>query len=714
MKKLNIFIISFILTVIIGCGGGSGNISNDKNETLDNNNSYEILKNDANVEPIYKYNIDNSALLNLNNSRVNEYEIIEDELNNFQDDKIYFTNIINRYVNELLYFNSPIDNIPSYAPRGNNKNFVVDIINGKVDYSKYKLNGDIDENFEVDFNDIDLIINALYKNLDNIKYDANKDGIIDLKDIIYTLARIGSEIVYFDFYDLNGKKLNIQTRTINDSKNFDYNGSENKILVVAKDHNYASGYINGGLSDSSYEWYHKKGWKPVDDGIEEVKQLKKNVNDIIIQNSREILNEEIDPYLIGYRFTCKFVSNANLDSLGEYAYSIESWRWFFENEVEPKIKSHFIKTDMNKPAKKYIDSFGYYFHIGSKAGNLNEVIAKNITYKRSFTLGDKVVVLKRILNIYSVRFVSDADHTLKAHINSETYFNGKVSLKRVGPIPKEEEFEGSVEDNEIEVNNLPYGAYDFELETDCGCKLPLNKQVFEGDKLSFDIPSEKIYANATFIVKSPEGEFLSGKLITIESEDCINNNIQYSNFTDNSGTVIFDKLPIGKYKVTLEGKVYNIVICNNITKEFILNYNKQWIYKWTNYGDVSGSITIKNVTIDCDYSISIDPKYGKQCDTDFILAEFSTTGRFLLDTDSADYLSVWENYIALGGLKMEISPDNYIPIYLIATETEYVGMCWISWKKEYFEHLKNHTSFNIIGNHCNIEFKACSKDECPQ
>ncbi len=708
MKELRVLFLAFVAIVTIGCGGGG---SNNPTKTKESNSSYEIIKNDANVEPVYKYNSDKSALLHLNNSRVNEYKDIEDDLANLRGEQKAFNARINRYISELLYFNSLMDSTPSYAPRGSNKSLIVDVKNGKIDYSQYSLNGDINKDFKVDFKDIELFIDALYNNSNDLKYDANKDSIIDLKDLIYILARVGIEIAYFDFYNQNMQKINISTRAIADSKIFAYSGSEKKIIVVAKDINKASGYIDGGLSDSDSEWYHQKGWKL--EGAHARLMLLRSVNQEIIQASREIINKEIKPYLTGWHFSVHFISNANLEEFGEYSYSVESWRWFFESEIEPKIKSHFSKTDMKRPLKKYLDSRGYACHIGYDEQSMaTEVFTKDLIVKRSFVLDNKRVVLKELLRVSSILFESEADKTFKAHINSSKKLNGKVTLSRVGPTPKEESFEGDVNDNEIEASDVPYGAYDIEVETDCGCKLPLaNKAVFTGKKLNLSIDTNKLKANLALIIKSKDNKALKNKQVTITSKECIKDSFSQSKTTNISGQVIFKDIPIGEYSVSVSGKTYTIKVCQNTTKTLILPNNK-WIYKWINHDSIhSGSITIKNLTIDCNNLITV-AGYD-MCMIDYKDKDVTLTGNFGVDLEES-YITIERDGIWIQVKNLAYDKIAFEYIFATATKTEHTGMCYFSWKDEYFENLKNYKSFVITGDRCIVEFKTCSDEECSE
>jgi len=620
--------LSLILLLFVACGGGG----NGKTTTSDNNSTSssqtEIipLADNSNVTPLYDYNQDKTAIRTLDNSQVNHYEEVEIALEKLksQQNQDQFNAEIDKFVSEILTFNRPIDNIPSYAPRGANRSLLVEVKNGQIDYSSYQLKGDVNGDFQVNFKDIELLKTALFESNNETQYDTNDDGQIDIKDVIYATARLNSEIAYFDFYDKQKQRLDIPIHTIKESKTVTYNGNKSSILVVAKDENGASGYTDGGLSDSSLEWYKKDGWQ-LDNTESSSKSniIKKSANEMIINSSREVVNIEPDPYLIGWHFSLKYITIGGLDAFDSEQYGIESWRWFFEGEIEPKIKSHFRKTKMNHPITKMFTPMQYIYWVGSQKGKTNEVKAKDFTFKYNYKLDGTRVTLKRIVEATTILFESKADKTFKAVINVPDIIDGKATLKRVGPTPKEESFEGEVKENKIEVNQVPFGAYDIEVETKCGCKIELEKaKVFEEDETTFNLflAEEKLKAQLlTLIVEDNHGKPLTNKDVKLEAKECLDqgegeNNayISQSGTTDHVGQVDFEDILIGEYRVIVDGKyIQDIQFCGDDTQ--IIKLDPLWQLKVNMHDECfAGAVTIKKFSLDCQNGIRHD-QLGTLC-----------------------------------------------------------------------------------------------------
>ena len=630
-----------LIFIMFGCGGDT-----PSKTVTDNNTSLaetSTIEDNSMVPTLYDYNSDTTAIRKLDNSQVNNFEDIDILLNSLKNNKEEFDKQIDKFVSEILSFNKPVDNKPSYAPRGENKGILINVHNNQIDYSSYILNGDVDGDYQVDFKDIALLKKALFENSTDSKYDVNNDGRLDIKDLIYTTARLNSEIVYFDFYDKDLNRLNIARRDINSSKKVVYNGKENKILVIAKDENGASGYVNGGLNDSNQEWYHKNGW--VHTGIDKIipKLSKDNSsNNMIINTVRDVINIDPDPYLLGWHLSVKYVEVGGIDDFDANEYGIESWRWFFDGEVKPKINSHFTTTNMNHPPKEFLSNMQFIYQIGSTNGKKNEVKAQNSTYKHHYTLDGEKVTIKRMVQATTVLFESKADKLFKGNINSNYTVKGKVTLERVGPTPKKEKFEGEVKDNEFEVKDVPFGAYDIEIETACHCKFNIAKNYIFDSETSIAnllLADTKTKANLTLTIVNSANNPQKNKTVEIEQKACLDQGtgsnsaiFSESGKTDSSGVVTFDSVFVGDYRVKVDGNyVQDIHFCKESQQNIIIN--PKWRLKVNMSSQcTTGSITFKKFTLDCNKPISLG---GATTSGDFLLCgavdkdfyDFRTTSR---------------------------------------------------------------------------------------
>ena len=333
MKLYHSVILSVAAIIQIGCNGGDSSSATSSNSTSQN------------VTPTYNYLEDGTGVRELNNESVNSFETLQQTLATLKEDKQAFIAYLDKYVLEVLSSTNSVDSLPSYAPRGNNSSQLYSVKNGTLDYSSYRLNGDVNGDYKVDFSDVSLIEDALFSE-DN-SYDSNGDGIIDVKDLIYTLARLNTEIYYFDFYTKDKQKLSIDTRSISDEKSFSYDGNASEILVVAKDENMASGFSEG-LSDSDNEWYHKKGWV-ADEAIEVISQSPKrqvrgtSSNDLMRDTIRNVTKIEPDPYLTGWHFLVSYVDTGRVDDL--VPTTVDSFIIFLD-EAKGRIHAHFLKSNM--------------------------------------------------------------------------------------------------------------------------------------------------------------------------------------------------------------------------------------------------------------------------------------------------------------------------------------------------------------------------------
>jgi hypothetical protein len=307
--------------------------------------------------------------------------------------------------------------------------------------------------------------------------DVTGDGITNLEDLIYTIARIGLSIHYFDFYSKDGVKLNIGIRSVNDPKEVIYSGTEDSVLVVPKDINKASG-LTSKLSDIDSVWYKSTGW--TFESAEEVDSLSytrsktqalESILPIVVDHG--IVN--VNPYLTGWHLDVRYIetgSFAELDSVGLLNNDFTLYK--YRDQIKA---SHFSATNMNYENEVLLKT-QYTFHIGSVTDNVL-VLADRRTVKHTYSHPTKgSIYIFKILSASSIIFISDADKVLEGKITSDdTKMNGEISLKRIGPKPLEETFTTTVTDGKFEVTDIPFGEYTASLDGECGCKIPLTGNV---------------------------------------------------------------------------------------------------------------------------------------------------------------------------------------------------------------------------------------------
>lgn len=721
---------TMVMALLIGCGGGGS--SNKKNDT----NQSSIFNNNSDVSSIYDYAKDTTALRKLNNKRVNSYKDIEEKLKKATDEKS-FNIILNQFITEVLFGSVSTDKILSYAPRGKDRSLIVDVKNGKIDYTKYTIKGDINDDYSVDMKDVALMKTALFNN--DVSYDVNGDEKLDLTDLVYLLARLNSEIKYFDFYDTKYQKLPLARRSVDDSKVVDYSGKLTQIVVVAKDENGASGFSDT-LSDIDKVWYKKSGWKYSESRLisesnplisSKIFELKDNssvsnsASRMVLRAVRAVTQITPDPYLTGWHFDIKFVETGGFDGFGETG--IDQFSWAIK-QGKDKIDSHFRKTNMGSAGKKSQSLTEYVYHIGSTSGKSNEVKADDISYVDAYTLDGEKVTIKRVVHASSVLYESSADKTLKGRVNAPVTLKGSITAKRKGPSPKEDDFTGTVKDNKVEIKKIPFGDYSFSMKTECQCKIDLGNFIYDSKsaQTNFNLDANKVKATVTIDVVDSQMVPLENKTVKIEQMACLDQGSGSSSAifsenapTDDLGEVKFENMPIGDYKLSVDGKyIRTIHFCQNSSERVILN--PKWYLKYSaNAIGVpfeTGYMIVKGFEYKCDKETG-SPLLGKNCtmvynDSDDVTIEYGGSfSKSNLAPLEIDEHSLQANYhipnIGSGKVLFMSSQAN-------GTFNGYT--CAGKWNSSYSNKLKNGVAFNITESSdagtCKLEFKPCTDNLC--
>jgi len=587
MKK--ILLILSVMMLFTGCGS-----NDEKKKNIDVNNTEESNVTTPDTSSVdyttplkYNYNSDKSSIQELLPLHVNRYEEVQKNLDARVEDKEKFENYYEWYVGDLISTQRAIDKHPSYAPRGDNKSLIVTVKNGQIDYSSYVLKGDIDENGEVDFEDEKLLKEALLAG-DN-KYDINGDDVVDIKDTIDLLARIGTEIKTFDFYTLSGEKLDIPSRDFEDSRSFAYDGAEQKVMVVAKDVNGVSGFISG-LSDIDTLWYAGLSTQKQQKIMQKEEGLEATNPDRIrfVREAIKYIEQTPQPYLLGWKISVKF-STTDSTYLQLDSHGLKDMDSSYFSMLEVKINPHFVKTKMKQPTKRYLTKNLYLYHIGAGRYSKDEQVDGKYTFdlvmnsfethvkafrktlKHSTTINGKTVISTNIAHASSVVFTSKADKTLGGFIKEDGKLikdAGKIKAHRIGPKPKEENYKDGLEHSEYKLEHIPFGAYKLEYERKCGCVELIDSEFIfakNGAYLNKDFNIDKKEVKVKLTVRDKDKNLLKGKNVKIQSAKCLEEKKIFLDVSDSAGKVSFDDVPIGQYKVYVDDVESGTV---NFCKEF--------------------------------------------------------------------------------------------------------------------------------------------------
>ena len=434
------------------------------------------------------------------------------------------------------------------------------------------------------------------------------------------------------------------------------------------------------------------------------------------------------PYLTGWHFNINYVETGGFDGFGETG--IDQFIWAI-TQGKDKIDSHFIKSNMGHPGKVAQTLTEYVYHIGSTSGKSNEVKADNLSYADAYTLDGEKVTIKRVVHAASVLYESAANTTLKGKIDTSVTIQGDITAKRKGPSPKEDSFQGTLKDNEIELKNIPFGDYTFAMTTKCQCPIDLGDFVYESAsaQADFSVADEKIKATITIDVVDAQMVPLQNKSIEIEQEACLDQGsggnsaiFSESGSSDDLGEVTFEHMPVGDYKVSVDGKyVRTIHFCQTGSETVIVDskwYLKSTINAVSPFG--SGSMVIKNFKYDCK-GAAYD-QYGKTCAAvydDSTDVSLSYSGSIAKDT-SLSPMILFEHGLQLTFMYRAANADQgRIDINKLGMVDGFNGsLCMGTWKDIYSDDLKKGKAFDItitggVGT-CEVEFKPCTEELCKQ
>ncbi len=595
-------------------GNGNGNQNgNDQSQQLAIDESY--------ASPNYPLK---NNIINIGSHYLNQHNDINTQLLNYKSSNQPkdYNQLFEQYLSQLLLVTKSADDTPSYAPRGELKFKLIDVVNGKLDYSGYVLKGDFNNDGLIDFNDIEDFKKALYAQdpAQLNKYDINGDGVLDTKDLLELISQLFTDISYYDFYSPSGQKLNIPIRKYTEDKVIDYNGSETQILVVAKDINKASSFTDKDaikLSDLDKVWYKNTG-KAGQVGVyannsasssptairtyANASELESMENILIDNENFDFTNAQQqtkqqflqqidgnllnigkiddDKYLIGYVFVAKMFSVAKgfdqTVNLNAHKSTLEA--------VKSKIKGQF-NTDLGRPLQenskgqpeRFVYAIGQtkgYREKNNIPGKIKHTKVKAIrkAIKLYRQVGKQKVYQRIAVDIGSVAYLSQKEERLSAKVLDLAggKVKGTLSSNRYGPLPVtfSKDTEGS---GQFNVNNIPWGGYNFEFKNECGCSVPIEPSqddfITENKDITFNITQMQKDISVKLNYKDKNGKPIKNKRVHLqETSKCRTKGHALGSMvhkTDDNGVVRFSNFTSGEFLVN--GKKYNF--CENTDKD---------------------------------------------------------------------------------------------------------------------------------------------------
>lgn len=596
MKMILLFMV--LMAFIIGCGGGGS--SSDSGGSVA---SSSAQSSSASVALKYNYNNDGASLQALQETVVNQYLEIQEKLNRTKANQKEFDSILAGFIGSLFRGATPTDGFASYAPRGEMKSKIVSLKNNTVDYSDYVLKADIDFNSIVDSKDLDLLSTALFKGYESSEYDLNGDGSVNTADIIYLVARFGSEIKSYAFYTTSGEKLPLASRSVDDPRSFTYNGIETEIMLVAKDINGASGFETG-VSDSDDTWYKQTGWTLQSSETFSLNRKTRKLHSTKGERADEFLQRRDDVYLLGWNYDVDYYGNLRLPADMVHPLTSQSMSTIFDAVIELN-SAGFKKTDMKHPAEKSLTERKLRYSIGALVDKENFYIETHIM-KSTYIRDGKTIEVREMLFIIESLYYSLADKFLVGSLEAQPStldVKGTIIAERIGPDPKVLEFpvETIDQDELFSFDDVPFGTYDLNYLDECLCRQALDENfVFESDDIEpiFTIDMTKVTVTLELLdgAKKP----ISGESIALLAKECVNSDEEEKSFnatTDSNGKVLLQKVPIGDYIVFVGDKTNSeINVCDTyvgtLTSEALWDIDITFAGRLCNYQK-----SVKNVKI---------------------------------------------------------------------------------------------------------------------
>lgn len=589
----------------------------------------------------YDYNKDMTAFLKIKQQVCNDWQNALSDINdtNISD----MQNIVEAY---KAYLSNALEKDPAqneliYAPRGNAGEFEVNVTNGQIDLSNYKLPGDLNGDGNVSQEDADMLINALaMKSIiqPNVEqYDLDKDGVVDVRDLLYLGARLLTQVKYFDFYTIDGTSLGLPSLAYEDRYTpIDINSSVSTVRVVARDENGASSSKDEKITAN--EWY--KDYKVLG------KKLAKTYTcPVAPEEFLSLFATAEGKYVVGFMGSVSFISGhlANKQGIIEDTL-VGCFPDIIYMYLTSKTHKYFVPTDMgynvkfggNKITLAMVDGYrlssddikDIKTYNAKTAALQYEVHAKNKKVMSRFLHNGKYINVYAMLRLNAVFRESLKKFSMKGKITRNTQDKyqdcGKIRYDRFGPASqKDSEKTNLLNDTAPSTTKynfspiLSMGHYHASIVWPKGSERVLDSNFIvkqENDTKDFHIPLSK--GDITGHLYTFNNKPLKNKEITIRStcDDSYTKEVQ----TDGQGYFKFEEMEIGEYEIVLDNEPKAVVYQpgGGTTKDIKDKPYWKITIKYSSINPFgSGTLSVKRFKLDCENATDDGSGYllGKVC-----------------------------------------------------------------------------------------------------
>jgi hypothetical protein len=289
--------------------------------------------------------------------------------------------------------------------------------------------------------------------------------------------------------------------------------------------------------------------------------------------------------------------------------------------------SHFSKISIepsifhNDQLAPLLTNYTYHFSIGSHAGNSFYPIVKAYTYNLEYTLKSTLppeLAIPDIKIYFSVTsmiqtdlYMAQEESITGSITNSILNINGKIKAHRVGPDPQEKEFQSNnIEDGIYTFDTFAYGVYKLEYENSCQCSVSLEEEILiDADRpLDIDLDEDLLRVkNLTLTILDKSNNPINDAKVELKPKACVGDmsGDVYEDRSYSDGQVVFHDIFMGDYEVYVDDKyIQDIHFCQDSNQEIHINqlWRLQIDYSAPAF-PVSGSVTFKKFTLDCENTI---------------------------------------------------------------------------------------------------------------
>ncbi len=719
-------------------------VYSDTQTTLEPNPFEEINDTSEEVQPTanaYEYDSDGTAMYKLDQNLCNQWQEDGDyNSSNITEVMDYYKEIAAQAINDTTF------RVPVYAPQGVAGDFNVTVQNGVLDFSDYKVPGDVTGDGRVDMEDVNMIVNALglsaYMTPSADLYDVNGDGTVDKRDILYIMARLTTQVDHFDFYTVDGDKLPIDSIGWYDEhrvQNLD-SSVPSVVRVIARDENGASSSKDPKITQNA--WY---------------KKLNKTLNkpfegcEMDIALIAPIFSAPAGKYVIGYSANIKF-SGGTIINGKKVKNTLNGCQHYIRDlYMASSVHKYFTPTNMEKIVKfgqdvdnvtmAIQDGFRFETNVLKNLKLRNELIkdldydqsaVHTSVYKSHVSIDNKTYVVYQLVHALRVYIESKKKYSAHGKITrnaSDKYEDcGQIRFHRYGPAHQMDDEAvdlKKVSDKETKFEfkeNLSSGHYhQSAIIWPKGSEYILNKEFIvhfdKANEINFNIPWSPNSIKGHLYDKNHKP--IKKKQMVLRST-CDHTLKKYVT-TDENGFFEFKDADIGEYEVLIDDKPKAVVTQKGFgTTADITDDTTFWKLEVNVKSPIlHGSMKVKKIEIDCEHPRSSDTTLGDTCSDwqNSEKSEFSTTGNFLDYADSQSF-AVTTKGIWMGS-------DFYIKDMtqtwpFLAIPSEQVSNAALGcnglFPANALENIKDknkiHFSTYANGVTCEFTLEPCKNDEC--